>query len=241
MVKARTGRWRPLWAALCAGLALSAPALAECRLALLLALDISSSVNRTEDRLQREGLAAALVSPAVLQALLANAPDHVALAAYEWSGRYQQDQIIGWRALRNEADIRATAEAIRTSRRSYAEFPTAAGFAMSHAVVQFQSAPACLFRTLDVSGDGVNNDGYSPAQVHLNHRLQGVTVNGLAIGGATENDADVIRFYREELIYGPGAFVEIARDYRDFERAMRRKLIREVSPREVAHLEAAQP
>ena len=196
----------------------------------MLALDISSSVSSYEDRLQREGLAAALASQEVIDAILGG-PGHVALAVYEWSGRYQQDTVIDWRALDSPAAILETSELIKNSSRSYAEFPTALGFAISHALILFKEAPLCDAYTLDVSGDGINNDGYSPAEVHKNHRFSGKTVNALAIGGASAvraDDAKLIEHYRDELIYGPGAFVEVAQDFEDFARAIKKKLIREV-------------
>ncbi|ARE41501.1 hypothetical protein RGUI_3360 [Rhodovulum sp. P5] len=211
------------------GLAVPAPAEA-CRLALLLALDVSSSVDRAEDALQRAGLAAALTAPAV-QAAFLSGPGPVALAVYEWSGRNQQKLVLGWRFLDSPAAITRAAGEIAGSRRSHAEFPTAMGFALGHASKMFETAPACLSRTLDVSGDGVNNDGFGPDLAYRNFQFDGITVNGLAIGGATGDDGDVFDYYRDHVIRGPGAFVETAGDFEDFERAMRRKLKREVSVR----------
>jgi len=216
-----------LAAAIWAGLA-AAPAQAACRLALALALDISSSVDPNEDALQRNGLAAALLAPEIRAAILADPDRPVALAVFEWSGRYQQDMILDWRLLRGPGDIAAAAAAIRDSRRSYAEFPTALGYALGYAASVFRAAPQCLFRTLDVSGDGTNNEGFAPALAYANFPLAGITVNALAIGGQEDGLAE---YYRRELLRGPGAFVEEAQDYTDFERAMRRKLARELESR----------
>ncbi|MHC0054364.1 DUF1194 domain-containing protein [Actibacterium sp. D379-3] len=215
-----------LLAALVAG-----PAQAGCRLALLLALDISSSVDDAEDRLQRDGLAAALLSPEVQAALLATPEAPVALAVYQWSGRQQQQTVLGWTLLSGPDAVLGAARAIRDSRRSDTDFPTAMGYALGHAATLFRAAPDCLFRTIDISGDGVNNDGFGPALAYRNFPLGGVTVNGLAVGGAAQNDAELIAFYRNHVIRGPGAFVETAVDFQDFERAMRRKLEREVGSR----------
>lgn len=211
-------------------LGLAAPVTAQCRLALLLALDISSSVSVHEDRLQREGLASALRDPEVSAAILSG-PWDVALAAFEWSGRYQQDDLLDWTLLSTKEDLERVARQIETSRRRYAEFPTATGFAMDYALEKFRTAPDCEENKLDVSGDGINNDGHSPLELHKEHRFRGMVVNGLIIGGATnrrEDDIDLMRHYQTEVIYGPGAFVEAAEDYSDFAAAMRRKLIREV-------------
>lgn len=212
-----------------AALVAAPPVPAEaCRLALVVAMDISSSVDAREDALQRQGLAAALLAPEVQAELLAE-PEPVALAVYEWSGRYQQDLVMGWRLLDSTAAILGAAEVIAASQRSYAEFPTAMGYGLGYAIGVFEQAPDCVSRTLDVSGDGINNDGFGPQAAFREFPFDGITVNGLAIGGATENDAELFAFYRDEVIRGPGAFVETARDFEDFERAMRRKLRREVA------------
>lgn len=196
----------------------------DCRLALLLALDISSSVDPEEDALQRGGLARALASDPVVEAILSVPGQSVALAAYEWSGRYQQDLVLGWRLLHDRAAILRAAETIAASRRSYAEFPTALGYALGHGAGLLRDAPVCDRAVIDVSGDGVNNDGFPPALAYRNFPFDGVTVNGLAI--QTDKD-DVASYYRAELMRGPGAFVEVAEGFADFERAMQRKLVRE--------------
>lgn len=215
---------------------LSLPAAAGCRLALVLALDISSSVDAAEDRLQREGLAAALTSDEVVAALLAVPGQPVALAVYEWSGRYQQAMLLDWTLLEGRDDVFGAAQRIAGSTRRYTEFPTAIGYALGYAAGIFNAAPDCLFRTLDISGDGRNNEGFGPALAYGNFPLDDVTVNGLVIGG---DDEDLAGYYQREVIKGPGAFVETARDFPDFERAMRRKLLRELTVRAVGALPVA--
>ncbi|MWD30049.1 DUF1194 domain-containing protein [Aquicoccus sp. SCR17] len=220
---------------------LPAPAAAQagaaCRLALLLALDVSSSVDPTEDRLQRNGLAAALIAPEVQQAFLeGDLP--VALAAYEWSGRYKQAMLLDWQMIRGAGDLVAASRRIADSRRGEDEFPTAMGYALGYGAGVLRRAPPCLFQTLDVSGDGENNEGFPPATAYREFPFAGVTVNGLVInGGDYEGEVSLIDFYREEVIRGPGAFVEVAQGFADYERAMRRKLLRELTPRAVGALE----
>jgi len=219
---------------------LAAPAASQCRLALALGLDVSSSVDPGEDRLQRAGLASALIAPEVRQAILAFEGAPVALAVFEWSGRYQQAMHLDWVMLDSEAAITSAAERIANSERVYQGWPTAIGYALGYAAGLFAQAPRCLAQKLDISGDGINNEGFAPALAYENFPLGGVTVNALAIGNAlasgTEHES-LAAYYRAELIRGPGAFVEIARDYRDFERAMTRKLLREL---EIPQLGAAQ-
>ena len=88
------------------------------------------------------------------------------------------------------------------------------------------SAPDCARRVIDVSGDGINNQGFAPALAYKHFPFQGITVNGLVILG---HDATVLRHYRDEVLRGPGAFLELAQGFEDFERAMGRKLFREIS------------
>ena len=212
-------------AALLGALAASPAALAQdCRLALLLALDVSASVDEAEHRLQREGLAAALLSPEVLDPLL-NGPGPVALAVYEWSGRFQQDVISDWRLVTSQAQVLEIVQELQTVPRTTGEFPTAIGYAIGFASTMFAQAPPCFFHTLDVAGDGQNNDGFAPGLAYEHFPLDSVTVNGLAIGGASREIRD---YYETEVIRGPGAFVEFARDHSAFEEAMRRKLEREL-------------
>lgn len=221
---------------LVAGAALAAPAqaLAACRLALLLALDVSSSVDVAEDRLQRDGLAAALTAPEIVEAILALPDRPVALAVFEWSGRYQQDLILDWRILDSRDAVFGAADTIASSGRSHSEFPTAIGYALGHAAKIFGRAPACQSPVLDVSGDGRNNEGFEPELAYRYFPLDDVTVNGLVIGG---DDEDLAGYYRRHVIRGAGAFVEQARDFDGFERAMRRKLLRELQVRAVGALD----
>lgn len=199
---------------------------AACRLALVLALDVSSSVDPHEDRLQRRGLAAALMAPDVQAAILSDPGYPVALHVFEWSGRYQQSMLLDWQVLRSADDIADAAARLGGSARAYANFPTALGYALGHASAQLARAPACDRKTIDVSGDGRNNAGFGPQTAYRHFDFADVTVNGLAIGGMQDRLPD---YYRTEVIHGPGAFVEIASGFDDFQRAMERKLIRETA------------
>ncbi len=196
----------------------------ECRLALLLALDVSSSVDAHEHTLQRDGLTAALQAPEVLEPLL-NGPGPVAISVYEWSGRFQQTMIAPWQLIETEADLAPILTALQTVPRVSEEHPTAIGYAIGYAAELFETAPSCLFQTLDIAGDGENNDGFPPHLAYDHFPLYGVTVNGLAIDGSSP---DILTYYERHVIHGPGSFVEYAATYDDFEQAMRRKLEREL-------------
>lgn len=217
-------------AALCALAALSAPAVAECRLALVLALDVSSSVDAAEDRLQRGGLVSALTAPEVEAAFFAT-DDPVALAIYEWSGRYNQELLLDWTVIDSRAKLLYAAETLARSIRSHNDFPTAMGYALGYGARLLERAPRCLYRTLDMAGDGQNNEGFGPALAYAEFPFDGVTVNGLVVNGADyEAETGLIAFYQSQVLHGPGAFLEIAQGFEDYERAMRRKLERELSP-----------
>ncbi len=196
----------------------------QCRLALQLGMDVSASVDQAEYRIQVEGLASALLDPIVTEAFL-NGPGPVALSIFEWSGRFQQDIIVDWVMIENEADLLAVAERVNQAIRGNQDFPTALGYALGFASTRFREAPACLFQTLDISGDGQNNDGFPPSAAFEHFDFDGVTVNGLAIGGASR---EIEEYYLEQVIHGPGAFVEYALNHDDFAETMRRKLEREL-------------
>lgn len=206
------------------------PAPAEaCRLALVLAMDVSSSVDATEDALQRGGLAAALRAPDVQDAFFIS-PDPVAITVFEWSGRYNQVVLADWRLITTPADLFELANTIETSPRSHNDFPTAMGYALGFAATLLARAPDCLSRTIDMAGDGENNDGFGPAEAYNAFPLTDVTVNGLVINGADfEGETQLIPFYLNEVIQGPGSFIEIAQGFADYASAMERKLIRELS------------
>ena len=198
---------------------------AGCRLALALALDVSSSVDSFEYALQKQGLAAALTAPEVVRAFFALPGQPVALLVYEWSGRHQQLVRQNWRIIEEPEDLKAIAVGLAAMPRTHANLPTAIGAAMAFGGQLLNVGPDCLERKLDISGDGTNNDGVWPGDIHTLPMLRDVTVNGLVIG----HNRDVLAIYYDQfVIQGPGAFVELAEDHADFERAMRRKLVREV-------------
>jgi len=197
-----------------------------CRLALVLALDVSSSVDAREYDLQRLGLAAALDAPEVRHAILSGAPGHVALAVYEWSGFYQHKMQLEWTVLDSDAAITEAASALVAMRRSHDDFPTSMGPALGFGAQLLKRAPSCARQVIDVSGDGVNNYRYGPREAYRHFPLEGVTVNGLVILG---EDPGVLAWYGSEVLHGPGAFLVIAQGFDEFQDAMTRKLYREIN------------
>ena len=204
---------------------LTASAQPICGLSLVLALDVSSSVDADEFALQTTGLANALRDPSVRRSILA--AGGIQAIALEWSGRDKQVDIAPWSLLTSDADISSFADRIETHQRVHTEFPTALGYALGHAATRLRTAPlSCARAVIDVSGDGVNNEGFEPLLAYRNFDFSSVTVNGLVIRGA---DPDPAAYYQAEVIHGPGAFVEIAANFDDYETAMKRKLLREIN------------
>ncbi len=210
-----------LWAA-----AAAAQDTAPCRLALVLALDVSSSVDTAEYDLQRKGLAAALDAPDVRHAILNGAPGPVALAVYEWSGADKQKLQLDWTMLRDGAAIDAAVATLGAMARSNAEFPTSLGPALGYGAQLLQRGPRCARRVIDVSGDGVNNYRFGPREAYRHFPLDGVTVNGLVVLGG---DASVLAYYGDEVLHGAGAFLVVANGFEEFREAMTRKLYREIN------------
>ncbi len=206
-------------------LAAAGQAAADCRLALALGLDVSNSVDLGDYALQRDGLVAALHDPEIRRAILAPGGT-VVLAVFEWGGRAWQETVVDWVELGDAAAIDALATRIGLRLRPEVWQPTAIGAALLHARDLFRSAPDCGQRTLDLSGDGRNNDGPDPARVYARVDFGDLVVNGLAIGG---HESDLADYYGREVIRGPGAFVEWAGRHEDFPRVFRRKLLRELT------------
>ncbi len=214
---------------------LAGPADATCRQALAVGLDVSASVDHLDYVLQAEGMARALVAPDVVAAFLSPG-EPVALALFEWSGTGYQRVIQPWVMVTDAGVLEDVAARVAAHRRTHWQGATAIGSAILYGGAMLAEGPVCARATLDISGDGVTNDGPPPAVAHAAPELQGVTINGLAITGDLPMDHEglrdgigpLTRYYRDNVIKGPGAFVEVATDFEDFERAMRRKLVREL-------------
>jgi hypothetical protein len=221
-------------------LALTAPAAAaQCRLALALAFDVSASVDAGEYALMMQATAAALVSDPVVQAALADRP--VAMAAYVWAGAREQAVAADWRMIHARSDLESLAGDI-------ARFPrptgdplgiwggrTGLGAAMAAGRELLARGPACDAQTLDIAGDGENNDGPAPGRIEMG----AITVNALAIAGdlpmdhgsMAEEGGALSRYFETHVLRGAGAFVISAPTWPDFPPAIARKLERELRPR----------
>ena len=201
---------------------LASPALA-CETALLLAVDVSGSISDREYTLQINGIADALGDPEILKALVQGQD---ALAIVQWSGSGRQTIALAWQHLLTEGQVAALAGEIRAIPRPW-NTATAIGEAVHVSIAQFSWAPDCGRRVIDVSGDGVENDGMTLPAAHAEAVADGITINGLAIeiGGGVSLLTD---YYRKHVIT-EGGFVVTAAGVSDFPRAIHEKLLRELT------------
>ena len=213
-----------------------------CRQALALALDVSGSVDAAEYRLQLDGLAAALTAPEVSAALLAPGAAPVALNVFEWSGPTYQQTLVDWTLVTDAAVLGSVAGALQATERQPAPPSTALGTAMAVGAQVLERAPECWSATLDISGDGKSNTGPRPQDLDNLPALDGITINGLVVMtidgmGEGPGPEDLVSYYENLVIRGPDAFVETADGFDDYERAMRRKLLREIKALAVGALD----
>ena len=213
------------------------PAMADCRLALVLALDVSASVDAQEYDLQAQGMARALLSPAVAGVILENPARPIALSAFVWSGPGDRSLVADWTLIDSPDDLQSFADRIaRHPRKVSFDGRTAIGAALVQGGLLHATAPPCDRRVIDLAADGENNAGPDPQGPR--DALRGITVNALAITGERPHDQarndrpqrSLSRYLERHVIRGPDGFVETALDYADFERAMTRKLLRELKP-----------
>jgi len=193
-----------------------------CETALVLAMDVSNSVDEGEYRLQVDGLADALADPDVIGAILDGG---AALAVLQWSGPDQQTVTQPWQLLTTAQDIAAFADAARATPRAHRLSGTAPAEALSAAMTLLATAPPCKRQVIDLSGDGTPNAGADPRAIRRDAERQGITINGLAIESL---GLAITGFYRSAVITSDG-FTVTARDHRDFPRAIREKLFRELA------------
>ncbi len=212
------------------------PAQAQCRQALLLALDVSGSIDNREYRLQLDGLAAALKHPDVQRALLGMPSTPVHLAVFEWSSPVHQRKLVDWTAVTGREDLERVTARLAATRRVVAPPGTGLGTAMRFGAELLREKSSCWKRTLDISGDGKHNTGEHPRDVHIALSGSGITINALVIGADAPSGGDrrqveiaeLSSYFRVWVITGPDAFVETALGFDDYKAAMVRKLKREL-------------
>lgn len=194
----------------------------SCDTALLLSIDVSSSIDAGEYRLQIDGLADALLDPEVIDALVLG---QSALAVVQWSGVNRQGLVLGWERMAGAEDVQQFAANARALQRAFVDSDTAIGDAIGFSASQFSAVADCNRRVIDISGDGPQNAGYSALTASQDAEAQGIIINGIAIesiGVAMTN------YYRRTIITSDG-FVETARGHLDYPRAIKEKILRELA------------
>jgi hypothetical protein len=235
---------RVLWAALLAvtlaalPLTFKAHAAERVDLELVLAVDVSGSIDSYEFQLQRKGYSDAFRHPRVLEAIRANPLQRIAVSMIEWSGAQNQDVIVGWTLIKDEASANAFADEVLKPPRSSGRWTSISG-GIDYAMGMFERSPfQGLRRVIDVSGDGVNNSG-RPAETARDEAVKaGVTINGLAILNDRPNPfsnyyqaptVPLDEYFADKVIGGLGAFMISTNDFEGFERAVVQKLVREIA------------
>jgi hypothetical protein len=207
-------------------------------LLLVLAADVSRSIDEGEFELQRKGYAAALSDPRVLAAIRGGSNGTIAVCFVEWSGAGEQMVVADWTVIRDDEDAGGLTATILAAPRSFIGRTSISG-AIDFAMERFAAATArSSRRIIDISGDGTNNSGRPVTEARDQALAEGVTINGLAIindkpnpGYAfhTQPPGGLPEWYRQNVIGGPGAFLRVVEDFRSFADAMTNKLVSEIA------------
>ena len=227
--------------ALCLAPCLTPPvaqAAEQVDLLLVLASDVSRSIDQPKFQLQREGYAAAIADKRVLEAITAGRNKRIAVAFVEWSGVSSQKVLIEWTVIDGADAARKFGDQLIELPRSFAERTSISG-GIDYAMGVMARAPyEAPRRTIDVSGDGTNNSGRDVGLARDEALAKGVTINGLVILSDrpmawnpehTNPPGGLAEYYRTHVIGGPGAFVLVAEDFNSFGQAIVKKLIAEIA------------
>jgi hypothetical protein len=207
-------------------------------LLLVLASDVSRSVDSRKFQLQREGYAAAISNPQVLDTIRSGRNGRIGVLFLEWSGFGNQKVVIDWTVIDSAKAAQTFGERLLESPRSFADRTSISG-GIDAAVEQISRAPfSSDRRTIDVSGDGTNNAGRDVGQARDEALARGITINGLVILSDTPlpwnpehtNPAGgLAKYYRDNVTGGAGTFVLEAKDFNSFGQAIIKKMVAEIA------------
>ncbi len=235
-MRRRTALVATLAATMAGGRPRPAGAAIEVDLQLVLAVDVSRSIDEVEAELQRRGYIEALTHDKVMDAVLSGEHRRIALNYLEWAGTHYQTVVIDWTLIDSRQALRRLAEKLAEAPRQSQSW-TAVGAALAFSALRFEnSGYVSKRRVIDVSGDGRTNDG-PPAELVRDKLVgQGIVINGLPVMMNRTNfgrppDTLLDKYYEENVIGGPGSFMIVASTFEDFGKAVRNKLIREISAR----------
>ena len=199
---------------------LAKPAFA-CKLALVLSMDVSTSIDVGEYAYQRDGLADALLDTEIINVLVR---DRVVLMVVQWSGVNDQTVIVPWRRMNSAGDVQAFSNWVRSMRREFVNSKTAVGSAISFSIDQFDDVADCERKVIDVSGDGASNSGAETSSQSRRAARMGIEINGVAI----DIMGNAISEYYRRYVTTPDGFVLTSTGFSDYPRTIRAKLLREL-------------
>lgn len=226
-----------------------APAHAEppVDLTLVLAVDVSDSIDVNEGQLQREGYVNAFKRPEILNAIKSGRNGRIAVAYFEWADVSEQSLIVDWMVIEDMASAETFGARLHEAALNSGHF-TSISAAITYGLALLKRAPYEADRkVIDISGDGRSNDGPPLPIARQAADTWEVTINGLPIDNersrlaADMEPGQIARYYEKEVITGPGAFIVIAKNFADFERAISRKLLREIASNASDDSHASQP
>ena len=203
-------------------------------LQLVMAVDVSRSIDEVEAELQRRGYIEAMTNERVIDAILSGENRRIAVCYVEWAGTHYQQTVIDWMLIDSPRAAHAFSDKLSESPRTSQSW-TAVGAALATSAQRFQDSPfASKRRVIDISGDGRTNDGPPAELIRDKLVAEGFVINGLPVMMNRQNyvrpqDATLDKYYEENVIGGPGSFMTVAATFDDFGRAVRAKLIREIS------------
>ena len=211
----------------------------EVDLLLALAVDVSRSIDQQKFLLQRDGYVAAVSDRGVLDAIRSGPHQKIALNFVEWSGTGAQKLLIDWTIIDGAASARRFGDQLVEFPRSFADRTSISG-GIEFAAAQIARSPFTAVRHIvDVSGDGTNNAGRDVSGAREEVVAKGITINGLVIltpqgqflfnADHTNPPGGLEKYYRDNVIGGPGAFVMVAEDFNAFGKAIIKKLIAEIA------------
>jgi hypothetical protein len=215
----------------------AAPGEVEVDVELVLAVDISYSMDMDELALQRDGYRQALTSPEFLNALQGGMHARIAVTYVEWAGSSERRVVVPWRLLDGPATAAAIADEIGAIPLRRA-FRTSISGALDFSAPLFDhNGYRGIRRVIDVSGDGTNNQGPLVTVARDEVVARGITINGLPLllkrpNPSTLDIPDLDIYYEDCVIGGPGAFVVPVRDHAKFVEAIRTKLVLEIAGRQ---------
>ncbi len=217
---------------------LSARAAEPVDLLLVLSSDVSRSVDHPKFLLQREGYAAAISDPMVMEAIKSGPHQRIAVCFVEWSGFGAQKLVIDWTMIDGPGAARKFGDQLLELPRAFADRTSISG-GIEFASTQLERAPfEGSRRTIDVSGDGTNNAGRDVKLARDETVAKGVVINGLVIlsdrpvpwnAEHTNPPGGLEKYYQDNVIGGPGAFVLVAENFNSFGRAIIKKMIAEIA------------